>query len=184
MIYRFLDGQLPAGNAQVFEYPAENGFLVFLVQDNKRGGVLDNVAVLLQKPHAEAVKCRNSPQVLIRQLTPDTLFHFRRRLVGKGHAQNVGCRDAQHFYQIQIPCCQGFGFAGTGSGYHPDVALGRNRCLPLLGVQFFQIRHLCSASFGGRIASFQSNKPGTIETSVKIHGFSTFFSCIIPCSVV
>ena len=142
MIHGLLNGHVPAGDAQVFKDGFQDGLLVLLVQHQEGLGVLHHMAVLLQKPHAEAVEGGDPPQILIRQTPANPFAHFSGGLIGKGDTENVGSGNAQLLHKEQVPRRQRPGLAGACAGHHTDTALGGGHRFTLFGIQFFQIiRH-------------------------------------------
>ena len=163
-----LDGHIPRGDAQLLKNSAQHRRLVLLVQNDEGGGILQDVAVLLQKPHAEAMERRDERQVLIGQDAADALFHLGGRLVRKRDAEDIRSRDAERLHQIQIACGQRFRLAGASARDHADIALRRFRSLALRGVQRiqkFQSIHSISPSLYASalsIAHYMSNIPDFI----------------------
>jgi len=145
VVRRVLNGHLARRDVQLLKNAAQHCGLVLLIEHNEGRGVLQNVAVLLQQSHAEAVERRDLREVLVRQHLPDALFHLGRGLVRKGHAENVRRRDAQRLNQIQKPRRERLGLARACARDHAHIALGRLRGRLLLFVQPFQY------GFHGRI---------------------------------
>ena len=135
VVYRFLDGDVPAGDAQILKDYAQHSLLVLLVQDEKGFGIAHHMAVLFQQPYAEAVKGGDPSQILVRQLGPDPLFHLGSGFIGKGDTENIGSGDAQGIHQIQISGRQCFCFSGACASHHPNVSFRGCGRLPLLWVQ-------------------------------------------------
>ena len=136
VVHRLLDGHIPGGDAQILEDSAEHGLLVLLVQDDEGGGIADDVAVLFQKAHAEAVEGGDAAQILVGQNLSDSLFHLRGGLVGKGDAEDIGGGNAQLFHEVHVPGRQGLGLAGARTRHHTDEALRGGSRLILFGIQF------------------------------------------------
>ena len=148
MIHSILYGQVPAGDAHILKNRPEHCFLVLFVQNDKGGGILHHMEVLLQKTHTKAVKGGDSAKILIRQRTADPFLHFRRSLIGKGDTENVGGGNAQLIHQVQIPCRQCFCLSGTGTCHHPDIPFCSGGSLQLLRIQLLQIVHIHCLHFG------------------------------------
>ena len=91
---------MPEGKPPLFIDDFQHGINIGIIQHKEILGILDGIAVLLQNGDAETVERADIARVVIAGEKMDALAHFVCGLVGKGHAKDVGGKDADLVYKI------------------------------------------------------------------------------------